>query len=236
MRRERVEQDKDARSIVKELSRGLKFIASHRAILFVIVSLVAAILAVGAFDALISVYIRDVLSSDERLFGALVSLVGVGTILGSLFIAKFGGRYSKVNLVALGIFAMGLSVLIMAALSKVAVVVACSLLLGLGVAYVLVPSQTLIQEETPHEMLGRVTSTSMSLMTVAQLFSFLVAGAIAGSIGIRNLYYVVALMLVLTALFGYVYARVNRVGVAKAEPTLAAAANHGLTQTTDEHG
>jgi MFS family permease len=231
LRRERVEQDKDARSIVKELSRGLKFIASHRAILFVIVSLVAAILAVGAFDALISVYIRDVLSSDERLFGALVSLVGVGTILGSLFIAKFGGRYSKVNLVALGIFAMGLSVLIMAALSKVAVVVACSLLLGLGVAYVLVPSQTLIQEETPHEMLGRVTSTSMSLMTVAQLFSFLVAGAIAGSIGIRNLYYVVALMLVLTALFGYVYARVNRVGVAKAEPALPADTNHGLTQT-----
>lgn len=236
LRRERVEQDKDARSIVKELSKGLKFIAGHRAILFVIVSLVAAILAVGAFDALISVYIRDVLSSDERLFGALVSLVGVGTILGSLFIAKSGGRYSKVNLVALGIFAMGLSVLIMAALSKVAVVVACSLLLGLGVAYVLVPSQTLIQEETPHEMLGRVTSTSMSLMTVAQLFSFLVAGAIAGWIGIRNLYYVVAGMLVLTALFGYVYARVNRVGVAKAEPTLAAAANHGLPQTTDEHG
>ena len=224
LRRERVEQDKDARSVVKELSKGLKFIANHRAILFVIVSLVAAILAVGAFDALISVFIRDILASDEQLFGALVSLVGVGTILGSLIIAKSGQRYSKVNMVALGIFGMGLSVLIMAALSKVAVVIACSLLLGLGVAYVLVPSQTLIQEETPHDMLGRVTSTSMSLMTVAQLFSFLVAGAIAGWIGIRNLYYVVAAMLVLTALFGYVYAKVNRVGVAKAEPTLAAAA------------
>ncbi|HJQ70504.1 MAG TPA: MFS transporter [Blastocatellia bacterium] len=225
LRRDQRDYDKDARSIVKELARGLKFIANHRAILFVIVSLVAAILAVGAFDALISVFIRDILSSDEQLFGALVSLVGVGTILGSLVIAKTGRRYSKVSLVELGIFAMGLSVLIMAALSKVAVVVACSLLLGVGVAYVLVPSQTLIQEETPQEMLGRVTSTSMSLMTVAQLVSFLVAGAVAGLIGIRNLYYVVAAMLLVTAMFGYVYARVNRVGATKAEPTLAAAAD-----------
>ncbi len=224
LRREQAEHDKDARSIVNELSKGLKFIANHRAILFVIISLVAAILAVGAFDALISVFIRDILSSGEQLFGAIVSLVGVGTILGSVIIAKSGRRYSKVILVALGIFGMGLSVLIMAALSNVAVVIACSLLLGLGVAYVLVPSQTLIQEETPQEMLGRVTSTLMSLMTVAQLFSFLVAGAIAGWIGIKNLYYVVAAMLMLTALFGYVYAKVNRVGVAKTEPTLAAAA------------
>jgi len=48
LRRERAEADKDSRSIIKELSKGLKFIASHRAILFVMISLVAAILVLTA--------------------------------------------------------------------------------------------------------------------------------------------------------------------------------------------
>lgn len=81
---------------------------------------------------------------------------------------------------------------------------------------VLVPSQTLLQEDTSQVMLGRVSSTSISLMTIAQLVSFLSAGAIAARMGIRNLYYVVAAMLCLTGLIGLVYAKINRLPEAKA--------------------
>jgi MFS transporter, DHA3 family, macrolide efflux protein len=196
----------------------LRFTVRHRAIFFVIVSIVAAILAVASFDALISVYIRDVIHKGEQLFGALVSIVGVGTIIGAMLISRTAKTRPKVNLVIAGILIMGVSVFIMAAFPLTAAVLASSVVLGVGVAYVLIPSQTLIQEETPHEMLGRVSSTSLSLMTISQLFAFLMAGAIAERIGIINLYYVVAAMLTVTAVFGYVYARVNRVGESKARP------------------
>jgi MFS family permease len=84
------------------------------------------------------------------------------------------------------------------------------LLLGVGVAGVLVPSQTMIQQETPPEILGRVTSTSMSLITIAQLISFLAAGRIAGWIGIQNLYYLVSLALLLVGIWGIIYLKFNR--------------------------
>jgi MFS family permease len=125
-----------------------------------------------------------------------------------------------VNLVIAGILMMGICVFIMASFPSTAAVLVGSIVLGLGVAYVLIPSQTLIQEETPHEMLGRVSSASLSLMTVSQLVAFLLAGAIAEMTGIIKLYYAVAAMLTATAVFGYLYARVNRVGetIAKAAP------------------
>jgi predicted MFS family arabinose efflux permease len=75
----------------------------HRSILFLISSMVAAILALGAFDALIAVYVRDILASESQLFGAIISLVGVSTIVGSLLFGRYGQRQSKLRLVVLGI-------------------------------------------------------------------------------------------------------------------------------------
>jgi len=203
------------RAIGKELLEGLRFIVRHRAILFLISSMVAAILALGAFDALIVVYVRDVLASQSGLFGAIISLVGVSTILGSLLIGKFGQRQPRLRLVVLGILALGLSVFILSAFGLVWVTLVCCLGFGLGAAGVLVPAQALMQEETPPEILGRVSSTSMSLITVAQLISFLAAGTIAGWVGIRNLYYLVAVMLVVIASWGLVYTRAGRALAAK---------------------
>jgi DHA3 family macrolide efflux protein-like MFS transporter len=211
LQRETTETRKGIRSLPLELAQGLTFIAKHRAILFLTISMTAAILAIGAFDAVIVVYVRDILSADSRLFGLLISMVGVGTILGALLLGKFGQKWSKLYLVVLGIFGIGINVLILAALSSVVATVVCSFGLGLSVACVLIPSQTLMQEESPQSMLGRVSSTSMSLMTAAQLCAFLIAGTVASWVGIRNLYYLVALTLILISIFAYGFKRAIRV-------------------------
>jgi DHA3 family macrolide efflux protein-like MFS transporter len=196
--------------IRKEFMAGLQFIGQHQLILFVIGSMMAAVLAVAAFDSLIIIYVRDILLSESGVFGTILSLVGVTTILGSFLIGKYGQHYSKLRLVVLGIVIFGVSIFILTAFGKVWMTLVCCLILGVGVAGVLVPSQTLIQEETPPEILGRVTSTSMSLITIAQLISFLVAGRIAGWIGIQNLYYLVSFVLLVVGIWGIVYIRMKK--------------------------
>jgi MFS family permease len=216
IRRETTEPYKGIRSISAELLQGLRFIFEHRAILFLIVSMTSAMLALGAFDASIVIYVRDILSAGSRLFGFIISLVAAGTILGALLIGRYGQKQSKLHLVVLGIFGLGINVLILAALSSVTATIACSLGLGLSAACVLIPSQTLLQVESPQAILGRVSSTSMSLMTAAQLASFLIGGAVASWMGIRNLYYLAAIALILIAIVGYWYRRLHSVAEAKA--------------------
>lgn len=214
--RQTTEAKKGLKSVPTELLQGLRFIAQHSGLLFLLICMTAAIFAVGAFDAVIVIYVRDILSASSRLFGTLISLVAIGTISGALLIGKFGQGWSKLHLVMLGILGLGGNVLALAGLSSVVATLVCSLGLGLSVACVLVPSQTLLQEESPPEILGRVSSTSMSLMTAAQLAALLISGTVASWIGIRNLYYLVAVLLILIAMVGYQYKRTRGMAESKA--------------------
>jgi MFS family permease len=79
---------------------------------------------------------------------------------------------------------------------------ASMLVMGFGAAFIMITSQTLIQHETPREMLGRVTSSLMSLMAFSQVISMFLAGPVAERIGIRNLYFGSAAMLLAIGLAG----------------------------------
>ena len=78
-----------------------------------------------------------------------------------------------------------------------------TLVLGVGVALVIISAQTLMQGQTPMEMLGRVTSSLMSVLAVAQVFGLVVSGSIAQVIGIRNSYFATSALLGLIAAAGW---------------------------------
>jgi DHA3 family macrolide efflux protein-like MFS transporter len=206
------------KSVLRELRDGLSFISRHQMILLVTASMVIAIFAGGAFDAVVPIYVRDILAGRTRILGALLSLVGIGSIIGAVLIGAFGQKQSKVHLILPGILVMAFSLVIFAAVNDVAVALVSSVLLGLGGIYVVIPSQTLVQEVTPQEILGRVSSSSLSIITVSQMLAFLTAGQIASRIGVTNLYYALASFLILTAVPLYVYARAERLTEAKAAP------------------
>jgi DHA3 family macrolide efflux protein-like MFS transporter len=85
----------------------------------------------------------------------------------------------------------------------VPVTVAATLALGFGVALVIIPAQTLMQGQTPMEMLGRVTSSLMSVLAAAQVAGLLLSGSIAQIVGIRNSYFATSGLLVLIAAVGW---------------------------------
>jgi len=86
--------------------------------------------------------------------------------------------------------------------------------LGFGAAFIMVPSQTLLQRETPHELLGRVMSSLMSVLAISQVLAMFVAGPVAQRAGIRNLYFGSAAMLVAIGVAGYAWLRKPRQAVA----------------------
>ncbi len=212
--------ERGVRAVVRELRAGLGTLWNHAAIRFVTLAMVAAVFAVGAVDALAAVYVRDVLAAESRVFGGIISLVGAGTVLGAFAIGKYGQRWARALLVVMGICGLGLGVFLLALSSTPPPALAAGLALGVAVGAVLVPAQTLLQEETPHELLGRVSSSSTALVTLAQLVAVALAGKVAEEVGIRNLYYSMGVVLVLIALVGYVYARGR--GLLAARPVPAA--------------
>jgi MFS family permease len=198
--------EKGLSAVFAEFREGFLFLHGHRALRFVVLAMAAAMFIIGAFNALIAVYVRETLHADSKIFGALMSAIGLGTVAGAGWIAKFAQHHSKTLLVVWGIFGMGVGVLLLALATNSPAAVACSLALGLAASAVLIPSQTMTQQETPPAMLGRVSSVSISLMTVAQLAGVALSGKLAAWMGIRNAYLLLAALLGVVGAGGFVFA------------------------------
>ena len=192
-----------AASVMRSMVEGLKFIVSHAALSFVIVSMTAGMFAVRCFGSLISIYVRDILHGNAALFGTLNSLIGVGMIGGSLFLPLITRRTSAQHLVAYGLAGMGAAIFMTAMFATVVPAAASMLAVGFFAAFVIVCAQTLIQQETPQELLGRVSSTLMSLLAIAQVLALFGAGPVAEAAGVLNLYFLSAAALVVIGALGY---------------------------------
>lgn len=190
-------------AVLDSMRQGFGFIFKHATISFVILSMTAGMFAMRCFGALLSIYVRDVLHSTSAAFGVLNTLIGIGMIIGTQFLTRFARRIPKQNLVVYGLGGMGLAVFITAAFGTMGSTGAGMFALGLSASAIFITATTLIQHETPHELLGRVMSSLMSLMAGSQVISMFVAGPVAEKIGIPNLYYGSAAMLAGIALAGY---------------------------------
>jgi predicted MFS family arabinose efflux permease len=184
-----------AAGVWSSLMQGLRFIFTHREISFVLISMASGMFAVRCFGSLLSVWVRDVLRRDAATFGLLNTLIGIGMITGTQIVRRLSGRVAPERLVSLAVAGMGVAVAVTAIFSEIVSAVVGMLALGICAAFIIITSQTLMQHETPAEMLGRVSSSMMSTMAVAQVLAMFVAGPVAQRAGLHNLYYGSAVML-----------------------------------------
>ena len=78
------------------------------------------------------------------------------------------------------------------------------------VAAIVVPAQTLIQRETPHEMLGRVGSTNASIIFLGQILGLVLSGVLAQAIGVRMVFLLCAALAAALVVAGHLFLRSTR--------------------------
>src|SRR5262249_55094721 len=165
-----------ASSVLDSLRQGFRFIFSHAVISFVMIAMAAGMFAVRSFGGLLSVYVRDVLRMESATFGVLNSMSGIGMIIGGLLVRKYAARSTPQHMVIGGLAGMGVAVFITALFGTVGTTAGGMLMLGFFATFLMITSQTLLQHETPPDMLGRVSSTMMSLLAFAQVIALIGAG------------------------------------------------------------
>ena len=194
---------KSLRGFLDDLTSGNRFIFTHPSLAFVITSMVSAMFVMSCLSPLFSIYVRDILHSGTFLYGVVSSAVGVGLIVGTQAVARFGQARSKKSIVLTGLVACGVGVALLGIFSTITAAIATTFTMGFGIAFVIVSSQTLMQQETPPQMLGRVSSSFMSVFSLAQVLGLLLSGRLAVWLGIRQVFLACAAALGLIAAFGY---------------------------------
>ncbi|ABF41644.1 major facilitator superfamily (MFS) transporter [Candidatus Koribacter versatilis Ellin345] len=202
--------DKTLSGLSKDFAEGNRFIFTHPGLSFVFLAMAIAMFVMSSFMPLISIFVRDVLHGATRTYGVVSSCVGFGMILGTTLVTKISRGKARPGVVVMGLLSLGVATAVLAT-SRIPFQAGVStFLMGFSIAMVLIPAQTMSQQETPPQMVGRVSSTFMSMISIAQVFGLLLSGSAAQRLGMQRLFAVCSAVLVVIAAAGWMFLRSRR--------------------------
>ena len=181
-------------AVLHEMGEGTRFIVHHAAISFVVMAMAAGMFVMGCFGPLIAIYVREWLHAEAGVFGAISAMVGTGMLFGMPVVRRMSGRMPNATLVLSGLAGIGVGALLLGALPWIAMSMLACFTLGFAFAGVIVPAQTLIQQETPPALMGRISSTLMSAVFFAQLVGLALSGLLAQLVGVRAVFLLCAVL------------------------------------------
>ena len=158
-------------AVTKDIAAGIHYILrSPMVLVLLLMGLITTLLAMP-FRFLLPVFVVDLYQRGPDSMGLLVTVMGAGSLAGSLFIASMG-RWRRGLILILGTFASGVALLLVALFPFYRAAIGIMVVLGVGDAARRALNQTLIMEETEDRFRGRVMSVFMmnfGLMPLAVL-------------------------------------------------------------------
>jgi len=201
------QREQNLKALTADFLEGNRFIFTHSALAFVFTAMAVGMFVISSFSPLISIFVRDSLGAGAFLFGMISASVGVGMIVGTQFVNRLARNRSKPHVVVTGLLVLGAGAALLGLSHNVLMAAASTLTMGFAIAFIIVPAQTLSQQETPPTMVGRVSSSFMSLLALSQVLGLLLSGYLAQKLGIRQLFLTCADFSTLIAAFGYLWIR-----------------------------
>ena len=172
-------------AFLAEMKAGWAFLRNETVLLANTLQGAAGQFSLGIAIALTPAFVKLTYSQSSLgyigAYGFLETGIGVGNLVGGFVIGLLGSRFAKGRMIIAGYATWGLLITLFALTDNLGI--AIGLAAGQGVANMvfIIPSQTLFQERTPPELMGRVVGFRFALvfgsMTVA-----LALGAVLGEI------------------------------------------------------
>ena len=179
--------------ILADIRAGLSYIKRTQMVLVLLAIGLATALLAMPFRFLMPIFVVDIYNRGPEAMGLMVSLMGLGALVGSLFMAKVG-RWKRGLLLMGTTLLTGVALLLVAMLPFYMVALALMLALGIGDAGRRTLNQALIIEVTEDRYRGRVMSVFMLNFALTPL-GVLPAGIAAQYLGGQLVVGILAVML-----------------------------------------
>ncbi len=190
-------------SFKEKFVQGLRFIRGSRFLIqLVIVGLVVNFFGAGVF-ALLAPYAKNVIGGNAGTYGAILTTYSVGAVIGSVLVGKLQLRNYVGKMLFAGVIVQGLVIVGIGFTTILFLALALSFAIGVLQTMVNVPMTVLVQAKVPGDMLGRVFTSLVALLTIVAPISSTLAGGLASSISIGGTFELFGLLIVLACGVGY---------------------------------
>lgn len=152
------EEEEEELGIWLTIVEGFKYVLSKKVIFYLIITFpLFTLISAGLTDIALLTYVKEILRGTSIQYGLLQSCISVGVFLGGFMTIRLKS-WNKFTLFLLGIFLVGLDFAAFGFNSVFAVSLGLMTLLGIAFVVLEICMVTLIQENVPDNMLGRVFS------------------------------------------------------------------------------
>ncbi len=208
-----------ARRAWNEFREGWHFAMSHQPVLIGLLQLALVSMLTMMMAMLAPGYAVRVLglSAEDAIY--VFWPAGAGMFLASIAVGRFGYRVSRNVLSSIGMFGLALALMGLAwagggsgpfdrplfvghpelVITTAASIMFFALFVGVAIAMINIPAQTIVQEKSPEVVRGRVLAVQFTLSNALGIPPLLFVGEVADVFGIPRVTFAVALLIVLLA-------------------------------------
>jgi MFS family permease len=226
--RQMVREEKEKREGFTELRRGFSYAYGHQRLRFYIWLGSSVWILFGTFSALEPLFYRDILQVEPETLGWVNSIFGLGLVAGTVIASRLPARFRTARTLVLIVAMNALGVLAYVGTDQLRIVVAAGVFWGLLIGIMAPLLRTLIQLNTPEDLMGRITGVTQVHSEVGHLLPLAVAPLLAGIFGVqRTLIYAGLALALFAMLFVPTATRLDRTRAVEVPPT-------GLPDPSDE--
>ena len=189
-------------SLIADLLAGWRFLRAETVLFATTIQAAVAEFGLGALTALSPLLVASLaLGSTDAptAYGFFEMAMGVGLVGGGIALGGLATRIPKGPSIIAAFTALGVAMFALAMTENLPLALVLAGVLGLANVSFMIPSQTIFQQRTPPEMLGRVVAIRLAVVSGLLALAMATGGALAELIGFRP---VIAACGILTAVAG----------------------------------
>lgn len=164
---------------------GIRQVYSSRGLRYFVLMGTAMWLGFGAFGAIEPLFYRDVLGRGVETIGWVNSIFGIGMLAGAALLPRLPRSALSARGLAIAATLTGLGGLLYVGTRDLRVVVGGAVVWGLIIGAADPLLRTLIQSDSPDEMVGRVAGTAQVHQQAGELIPLAIAPALAARFGVQ---------------------------------------------------
>src|SRR5262245_33192961 len=171
----------------EQIADGLSFVLAHPQIRANTLLFVVGPLLLGSLHTLWVGFAWRVSHTGALGFGLTEALTGAGVLLGVCALPRASAALNKGRIILLGFSLYGGAVLAVGTTESLPIAALLAVVAGAGNVLFLVPSVTLVQQQTPADLRGRVLGVRLTLTYAAFACSNAFAGGLSDVVGVGPL-------------------------------------------------
>jgi MFS family permease len=171
--------------IFGELRDGFRYAYSFMPIRALLMLTAVVSVMIGAFQTLVPVYVKDIFGGGPELLGYLVTASGLGAFLAAFYLASRRSVLGLGRLIMMAAGAVGIGLLIFSLIKSLWVAALAALIIGIGMIIQIGGCNIVLQTLVEEEKRGRIMSLFGMAFIGMTPFGSLLAGILAGRIGVE---------------------------------------------------